>query len=74
MNHSNSNITEQLRSSFAVFLPELIFGLTVLSYFVVRYSAKLIETFTDPVTVSSVVFVSLKFQKRRDKNYFIIIY
>ena len=47
-------------------------GLTVLSYLVLRYSAKLIETFFGPVTVPSVMFVSLKCQNEKlFYNYFV---
>lgn len=46
-------------------LPEPLFGLTVLSYLVFKYSAKLIGTFAVPFTVVSVAFVSLKFLKKK---------
>lgn len=67
---SNNNVIQMQQLSRWIFLPELMLGLTVLSYLVLRYSAKLIETFTVPVTVSSVAFVSLKSQNRNSKLFY----
>ena len=60
--------------TFLHFLPEPIFGLTLLSYLVFRNSAKLIETLAVPFTVFSVKFVSLKSQNKKKILYFISFY